>query len=106
MGAITDLAARALARGRSGFMCCVAAIAAGIEDIVEKARSASTLVVMDGCSERCARLIMERADFREFTYLCLEDVGMKKGESPATESRVAEVLAQARSLLKGPSHGS
>ncbi|MCD6328305.1 hypothetical protein J7M28_12260 [bacterium] len=28
VGAITDLAARALARGRNGFMCCAAAIAA------------------------------------------------------------------------------
>ena len=100
VGEITDLAARALVRGRNGFMCCVAAIAAGIEDIVEKARGASRLVVIDGCSSDCARLIMERGGFSEFIYLQLEDIGMKKGSCPLSDARIAEVVARVRAQLE------
>jgi len=99
VGEITDLAARKVGREKAASMCCVAAIAADIEDIVAKARGASWIVALDGCTKNCAKIILEKGGFRDFGYLQLEDMGFEKGKSPATEERVEQVAAQAKGIL-------
>jgi uncharacterized metal-binding protein len=100
VGEITDLAARKLNREKAASMCCVAAIGANIEDIVEKARGASWVVALDGCSKNCAKIILGKGGFEDFGYVQLEEMGLEKGESPASNERVEQVAARARAVLK------
>ncbi len=102
VGAVTDLAAREVMRERRAFMCCTAAIAARIEGITAKARSARRIVVLDGCPERCARKILEQAGFPDFDALELSGLGMQKGRTPPTTDAVGLVLARVRALLPLP----
>ena len=99
VGKITDLTARELVKEKTASMCCVAAIAAEIPEIIDVARKAGRLLVMDGCNKNCARIIMERAGFDKFNYLQLETLGMKKGESPPNDERLETALKQARLTL-------
>ncbi|MDP8243617.1 MAG: putative zinc-binding protein [Candidatus Hinthialibacter antarcticus] len=99
VGAISDQAARRLAKEKDAPMCCVAAIAAGIPEIEEKAKQSSQIIVIDGCTKDCAKHILAQAGFNSFTHIQLEDMGMKKGESPATEERINEVVDLARRSL-------
>ena len=96
LGAIADLAARKLSQEKAAAMCCTAAIAAEIPEIMEKARAADRLVVIDGCAKECARIVLERNGFHDFAYVQLEDFGMDKGKTPVTEERVAAVADEAR----------
>ncbi|MBZ0255690.1 putative zinc-binding protein [bacterium] len=99
VGAISDQAARRLAKEKDAPMCCVAAIAAGIPEIEDKARQSNQIIVIDGCDKDCAKHILARAGFNSFTHIQLEDMGMKKGESPATEERIETVVDLARKAL-------
>jgi uncharacterized metal-binding protein len=99
VGRITDLAARALQHERKAFMCCTAAIAAGIPGITAKAKAATRAVAVDGCPEDCARRILETAGFAGFGHVRLSDLGMAKGASPATDAAVATVRDRVATLL-------
>ena len=48
VGAIADQAARKLSREKTASMCCTAAIAAEISDILKRATFATKIVVLDG----------------------------------------------------------
>jgi len=80
-------------------MCCVAAIGAGIPDIVEKALGASKIVVIDGCDHDCAKKIMEKAGLMDFAYVQLQLLDMEKGETPVTDENIAKVAAVAVDAL-------
>lgn len=99
VGAISDQAARRLAKEKDAPMCCVAAIAAGIPEIEEKAKQSNQIIVIDGCKKDCAQHILARAGFGSFTHIQLEDMGMKKGEAPVTEERIDAVVRLARKAL-------
>lgn len=101
VGAISDRAARKLSAEKSAAMCCAAAIASGNEEIMEKARNAKKNIVIDGCDKQCAKLIMEQNGFDVFDYIQIEELGMKKGESPVTEERIEQICAAARQCLEG-----
>jgi uncharacterized metal-binding protein len=98
VGAVSDQAARRLAREKTAMMCCTAAIGAQIPDIVEKARGASKTVVIDGCDKECAREILEKNGFSGFAHVQLEALGMEKGKSPVNEARVAFAAGKAAEL--------
>ncbi|HOD48918.1 MAG TPA: putative zinc-binding protein [Candidatus Hydrogenedentes bacterium] len=103
VGAIADQAARALAREKTAFMCCTAAIAAEIPDILEKAALANRLVVIDGCDKACAKQIMDKGGFNDLAHVELGSLGMEKGKTPPTEENVGKALAAAREALTGNS---
>ena len=99
VGGIADQAARTLAREKTASMCCAAAIAAEVPDVVEKTRTATKIVVIDGCDYDCARKIMEKGRFKEFAYVRLQDLGMEKGKTPVTEENIAKAASAAREAL-------
>ena len=70
-------------------MCCIAAIGADIPEIVEKARGATKILVIDGCDHECAKKILERAGFDGFGHVQLGAVGMEKGKTPVSEENIA-----------------
>ena len=99
VGAVTDLAARELAREKTASMCCTAAIAAEIPDILEKAAFVAGIVVLDGCDKACAKAILDRGGFADYAYVELGAAGMEKGKTPVSEESVARAAAVAREAL-------
>lgn len=101
VGQVADLAARSLMRNGSGRMFCLAGIGAGIEPILNKTRQAQTILAIDGCGLRCAKLGLEKAGFTNFKYLQLADLGMEKGKTPLTEENVRKAAYAGNDLLGG-----
>ena len=100
VGHLTDLAARALAKDGTGKMYCLAGIGGRVEPMLAMTRSARKIVALDGCARECARSTLELGGFRNFEHLKLADLGLAKGESPATAERVHLVAGKAAELLK------
>lgn len=102
VGKIADLAARKLNEEGVGKMSCLAGIGGRVKVILETAKSAQAMLILDGCPLHCARNTLEQAGFKQFTHLCLADMGMEKGKTPPTEAAVAKVVRQGKSLMPKP----
>ena len=96
---IGDRAVRQLHQERVGRMYCLAGIPAKVELIVEGAKAASRILVVDGCDTDCARLTMEAGGFTGFLHLRVTDLGMEKTKSPVTEERIRRVVERAHAML-------
>lgn len=102
-GEISDRAARQLRNEKVGFMSCLAGIGGGMDDLIEKARAASKILVIDGCDIDCGKKTFEKAGFNEFVHLRLSDLGFKKGESPVTEERIQLAASEGKKRLSNQS---
>jgi uncharacterized metal-binding protein len=87
----SDVACRHLMREGRGSMFCLAGIAAGIESMVEQAKSADLNLVIDGCGMDCARKIFEQAGLTNAQYLRATDLGLEK-KPKGTRTVDAEVM--------------
>jgi uncharacterized metal-binding protein len=101
VGEIADHAARKLTAEGAGKMSCLAGIGGRIPNLLEIARGAQVILAIDGCSMHCARNTLEKAGFTRFQHLCLGDLGMAKGQTPATAEAVAKVVAEGKKRLGG-----
>lgn len=93
VGHIADLAARKLTREGVGKMFCLAGIGGEVSGILETTRAASKILVIDGCPLNCARRSLEKAGFNDFGHIQLADLGLAKGQSPASDEAVARVAS-------------
>jgi len=96
---IGDRAVRLLHKEGGARMYCLAGIPANAELIMNGARAAERILVIDGCDTDCARLTMEAGGFTGFLHLRVTDLGMEKTKSPVTEERVERVARHAREML-------
>ncbi len=101
-GELTDRAARKLAAAGAGKMFCLAGIGGRISGMMASTEAAAAVLALDGCRLDCAKKTLEEAGFSDFAHLRVTDLGMEKGESPATEERVAAVAARGAELLPPP----
>jgi uncharacterized metal-binding protein len=101
VGKIADLAARKLTADGAGKMFCLAGIGGRVSGIMETTRAAKILLAIDGCPLHCARNTLEQAGFKKFEHVCLSDLGMEKGKTPATDEAVAKVVQRAKGRLAG-----
>jgi len=99
LGALADRAARKLSRDKTAIMMCTAAIGASAEDILNKARNAKKLLVIDGCETECAKKVLEKAGFGDLACLQLENLGLEKGKTTVDEALVEKVAARAAELI-------
>ncbi len=99
VGWISDLAARRMTSDGAGKMFCLAGIGGRVEPIMEKAKVAVKILAIDGCSLHCVKRTLENAGFSEFAYLRVTDLGLEKGQSPASDENVAKVVDKATGLL-------
>ena len=99
VGEISDRAARKLSKDGVGAMFCLAGVGGRIEPIMNKTRSASKILAIDGCNLDCVKNCLEKAGFTEFEYMRVTDLGLEKGKSPANDGNVAKVTARAAELL-------
>lgn len=99
VGEIADRTARRMTREGTGRMYCLTGIGGRVADIVKTAQTAQSILAIDGCAQSCARHCLELAGFKDFAYLNLEKIGMKKGASPVSDDAIARSAASARALL-------
>lgn len=99
VGEISDRAARKMSKDGIGAMFCLAGIGGRIEPIMQKTKSASKILAIDGCNLDCVKNSLEKAGFTEFEYLRITDLGMEKGSSPATDENIAKVVKNSTALL-------
>ena len=97
---IGDRAARKVDREGTAKMSCLVGVGGGVDDILNDARAANRLVVVDGCDNECAAKLLRKAGFDKFMHLRVTDLGFEKGDSPVTDENVDEV-AEALSELLG-----
>lgn len=100
VGEISDRAARKLTRDGLGKMFCLAGIGGRVQGILDKTRAASRIVAIDGCSLDCTKKTLEQAGFRKFEHVRVTDLGMEKGQAPATERNI-EIVAEAAGSMLG-----
>jgi uncharacterized metal-binding protein len=80
-------------RPKSGCGC-------GVDATIPLACSgASDVLVIDGCSTECGKKSMRQGGIDRYLHLRLEDLGMEKGKTPATQERIEEVVIKASQLL-------
>ena len=99
VGKIADLSARKLSEDGVGKMSCLAGIGGRVKPLMEIAKGAKAILAIDGCPLHCGRNTLEQAGFKKFEHLCLADIGMVKGKTPATDEAVAKVAGQGKARL-------
>ena len=80
-------------------MFCLAGVGGRVKGIMETTKAAQAILAIDGCPLHCARNTLEQAGFKKFEQLCLSDLGMEKGKTPATDKAVNKVAAQGKARL-------
>jgi uncharacterized metal-binding protein len=105
VGEIADRAARKMTRDGTGKMYCLAGIGGRVSGIMASTQAAETILVIDGCPHDCARNTLEQAGFKGPLHLRLSDIGLVKGQTPATEERIAAVAAKGAEQLAAKKGG-
>lgn len=100
VGEISDRVARKLTKDGAGKMFCLAGIGGRVEGILKKTRAASYILALDGCALDCAKKTLEQAGFAQFDHVRVTDLGMEKGQAPATDDNV-EIVADSVGTLLG-----
>jgi uncharacterized metal-binding protein len=95
VGEISDRAARAMTKASAGKMFCLAGLGGLVPGIVKTAKEASHILAIDGCPLDCARLTLEKAGLTNFSHLVVTNLGLSKGQSPATEENIDKVIEAA-----------
>jgi len=101
VGQIADLAARKLAAEGAATMLCLAGISGRVSGMVASAEAALAGLAIDGCPLDCARKTLEQTGLGRFEHLRLSDLGMQRGESSITDTRIENVVNCARTRLGG-----
>ncbi len=99
VGEITDRAARKMATDGIGKMFCLAGIGGKVTGIMETTEKASDILAIDGCPLNCTKNCLEQAGFENFKYLQLADMGLEKGNSPASDENISTVIKEAADLM-------
>ena len=100
VGSLSDLAARRLNSEGAGKMFCLAGIGGRVKGIMQTTQNAAHIIAIDGCSLDCTKLCLEEAGFRKFDHIRVTDLGLDKGQSPATDENIAKVARTARENLQ------
>ncbi|MBU1228914.1 MAG: putative zinc-binding protein [Proteobacteria bacterium] len=101
VGQLTNQAAVELTREGRGRMFCLAGLGGGIPGLVQAARDAGPVLVLDGCAVGCAKAIAERAGLAGHDHLVVTDLGIDKVKDPQLTLRPEEVARVKDAALQG-----
>lgn len=99
VGEVSDRAARKLSKDGAGAMFCMIGIGGRVEPIMKKTASASKILAIDGCGLDCVKNCLQLAGFNDFLHMRVTDLGMEKGNSPASEDNINKVTAKGAEML-------
>ncbi len=72
----------------AGSLFCIAAVAAGIDQKLDRARRAARRVAIDGCEDHCVRKVLEKAGLTADVHVVLTDMGIEK--KPAQPNLISD----------------
>ena len=93
----------------AGSLFCIAAVAAGIEQKMDRARKAGQRIAIDGCEDHCVRKVLEKAGLTTDVHVVLTEMGIEK--KPAQPNmindakKVVESVKQKLALGATPQRG-
>jgi uncharacterized metal-binding protein len=99
LGAVSDLTARKLTRDGCGRMYCTAGIGGRVSGIMASTKAASSILIIDGCANNCARKTLQQAGFETNMHVQLTDLGLVKGQTAVNDETVERVAAAAQKVL-------
>jgi len=89
LGGVSDRAARQLSKKGAGQMFCLAGIGGRVAPIMEKTKSASKILAIDGCSLDCVKLCLEKAGVSSFEHVRVTDLGVREGQDRKRDPRTS-----------------
>jgi uncharacterized metal-binding protein len=98
LGQLTDITARKLRDSGICKMNCLALAGAGIATSIKTFKEAELLVI-DGCSLDCGKIILDKAGIKNYLHLRLTNLGYIKGQTSITEETIFSVLVNAKKLF-------
>jgi len=101
VGALADGAARKLTTEGAGSMFCLAGIGGRIAPIMEKTKSASKILAIDGCPLDCVSETLKQAGIERFEHLRVTDLGLEKGSPPVNDTSIETVVSKACEMMNG-----
>ncbi len=96
VGEIADRIARKLRAEGVAKMSCLAGIGAELSGYVQSAKGVDVNITIDGCPVACAKKTLEKIGVTPASYI-LTDLGLVKGETPATEKIVVQMCEKIKS---------
>lgn len=99
VGQLSNQAAVELTQEGFGKMFCLAGIGGQVEPIMQKTKSASKILAIDGCGLDCVKKSLELNGFNEFEHLRVTDLGMEKGSSPAVDENIDKAVTKGKAML-------
>lgn len=100
VGELADQVARKLNRDGTGKMYCLSGLGAELGNFIDYSKTASKILVLDGCPVDCAKKILEKVGLNEFEFIRITDLGYAKGKTEITKETIDAVSLQASELLK------
>lgn len=80
VGQLSNRAAVELTQEGYGKMFCLAGIGGHISGLVQSAKDAPQMLVIDGCDIGCSKAILENADVPLKNYVVLTELGIQKNK--------------------------
>lgn len=81
-------------------MSCIAGVGGGVKPLVQKAKSATNIIALDGCPLKCAQQCLANQGLKPDLHLVLSDMGVKKLQhQDFDKSQAEEILAETISLI-------
>jgi len=71
----------------------------GAADVGETTEKASDILAIDGYPLNCTKNCLEQAGFENFKHLQLADMGLEKGNSPASDENISIVIKEVADLM-------
>ena len=101
VGEIADRVARRLRTEGAAGMSCLAGIGAGLSGYVQSAKGVDVNITIDGCKIGCAKKTLEKIGVTPTSYI-LTDMGLIKGETPATEKIIVQMSEKIKNTQGTP----
>jgi len=99
-GQVANRAGVQLMEQGAGHLFCIAAVAAGIPQKMERARDAAVRIAIDGCEDHCVRKTLEKASLKADVHVVVTDLGIeKKPAQPNLISDAKKVVEKAKAAI-------
>lgn len=101
VGELADRVSRTLSKKGCSKMYCLAGVAADLENFVTHTKSASDVLVIDGCPADCAKKVVVNAGIQDFQFMRITDYGFIKGSAQVNEEAITSLVQTASEILNG-----
>jgi uncharacterized metal-binding protein len=82
-------------------MSCIAGVGGDVKPLVQKAKLAESIIVLDGCPLKCAQQCLAKHGLKPNLHLVLTEMGVKKLQHEDYDKKQAEeILDQTISLIE------